>query len=104
MPKIIDFGKSCQIRTPSYSCIITKSERDYENAKLKYPHMTKELFFGKPRSIETDIFAYGILLQEIINTLNISNTEFDVLLERTLSDLPENRPTLNCIRNVINKQ
>ena len=104
MPKIIDFGKSCQIRTPSYSCIITKSERDYENTKLKYPHMAKELFFGKPRSIETDIFAYGVLLQEIINTLNISNTEFDVLLERTLSDLPENRPTLNCIRNVINKQ
>ena len=73
MPKIIDFGKSCKISTPSYSCVITKSETEYENAKLKYPHMAKELFFGQPRSIETDIFAYGILLQEIVNALIKSN-------------------------------
>ena len=33
--------------------------------------------------------------------LNKNNTEFDVLLEQALSDLPENRPTLTCIKNVI---
>ena len=104
VPKIIDFGKSSIISSPCHSCIIVKNEKEFENAKLKYPHMAKELFFGKPRSIETDIFAYGILLKEILNAmpnLNKNNTEFDVLLEQALSDLPENRPTLTCIKNVI---
>jgi hypothetical protein len=104
VPKIIDFGKSCMISSPSYSCVTVKSEKEYESAKLKYPHLAKELFFGKPRSIETDIFAYGILLREILNTLNKNNTEFNVLLEQALSDRPENRPVLTCIKSVINKQ
>ena len=104
LPKIIDFGKSCMINSPSYSCVTVKSEKDYENAKFKYPHMAKELFFGKPRSIKTDIYAYGMLLKEILNALNKNNTDFKVLLEQALSDLPENRPALTCIKNVITNQ
>jgi serine/threonine protein kinase len=63
VPKIIDFGKSSIISSPCHSCIIVKNKKKFENAKLKYPHMAKELFFGKPTSIKTDIFAYGILLK-----------------------------------------
>ena len=104
MPKIIDFGKSCMINSPSYSCVTVKSEKDYENAKLKYPHMATEMFFGQPRSIKTDIYAYGMLLKEILSALNKNNTDFKVLLEQALSDLPENRPALTCIKNVIANQ
>ena len=86
LPKIIDFGKSCRISSPSYSCIIVTNENDYKDARLKYPHMAKELLFGEPRSIQTDIFAYGVLLKEILAALNKTSTELDVLLERVLSD------------------
>ena len=101
LPKIIDFGKSCKISSPSYSCIIVANENDYKNARLKYPHMAKELLFGEPRSIQTDAFAYGVLLKEVLTALNKTNTEFDVLLERVLSDSPENRPSLTCIHNIV---
>jgi serine/threonine protein kinase len=69
VPQIIDFGKSSMISSLCCSCIIVKNEKEFENVKLKYPHMAKELFFGKPRTIETDIFAYGILPKEILNAM-----------------------------------
>ena len=63
--------------------------------------MAKELLFGEPRSIQTDIFAYGVLLKEILAALNKTSTELDVLLEQVLSDSPENRPSLTYMHNIV---
>jgi len=63
--------------------------------------MAKELLFGEPRSIQTDTFAYGVLLKEVLTALNKTNTEFDVLLEQVLSDSPGDRPSLTYIHNIV---
>ena len=101
IPKIIDFGKSCKISNPTYSCVVVNNEVEYNEKKLVYRHMAKELFFGSPRSIETDIFAYGVLLNDVLKALRRNDTSFAVLVEQALSDSPENRPGLVKITDVI---
>lgn len=103
-PKVIDFGKSCKIDCPSVSCVVVKNEKEYDEVKLLYSHMAKELFFGKPRSVQTDIFAYGVLLSNILQVIKRNDTCFNILVEQALSDDPEKRPTLSCISNIIYDQ
>ena len=101
IPKIIDFGKSCKISTPTYSCVVVNNEAEYNAKKLVYRHMAKELFFGSPRTIKTDIFAYGVLLDDVLKALRRNDTSFAVLLEQALSESPENRPGLVRIMDVL---
>ena len=101
IPKIIDFGKSCKISNPTYSCVVVNNEAEYNDKKLFYRHMAKELFFGSPRSIETDIFAYGVLLNDVLKALRRNDTSFAVLVEQALSDFPKNRPGLLKIMDVL---
>lgn len=100
IPKIIDFGKSCKISSPSYSCVLVKNEAEYNTKRLAYSHMARELFFGNPRTIKTDIFAYGILLDNVLKALRTNPTSFTLLVEQALSDRPDDRPELNTIIHV----
>ena len=101
IPKIMDFGKSCKISSPTYSCVLVSDEAEYNAKRLVYRHMAKELFFGSPRTIKTDVFAYGVLLDDVLKALKRNDTSFAVLVEQALSDLPENRPGLVKIMDVL---
>ena len=44
IPKITDYGKSCKISSPTYSCVLVKNVAEYNSEKMIYRHSAKEIF------------------------------------------------------------
>ncbi len=54
------------ISSPSYSCVTVKSEKEYENAKLKYPYLAKELFLANLEASRQIYLHMGYCLEKYL--------------------------------------